>query len=219
VKELILHFNDFDAVIFDMDGTMIDNMFYHKRAWMEFTGRHGIYPSEKEFKQKFSGLKNDKILEGIFNKKLTEQEVTSHAEKKEQLYRDLYAPHIQEVKGLTDILNTLKTHNKKVAVATTAPKKNRDFGLEALRMTDTFSVVLGEEDVIHSKPDPGIYLEAAKRLGVEPGRCLVFEDSPPGVTAGKAAGMKVIGILTTHSEEDLKDADYQIRDFTAISFQ
>ena len=146
------------------------------------------------------------------------EEINSHAEKKEQLYRELYAPHIQEVRGLTEILQLLKSHNKKIAIATTAPKKNRDFGLEALGMSDIFSVVLGEEDITRGKPHPEIYLETAKRLGVTPDRCLVFEDSPPGVASGKSAGMTVVGLLTTHSEEELKDANYQVRDFTAVKF-
>lgn len=214
-----INLSDFDAVIFDMDGTMIDNMRYHKKAWMEYVKKHGMTITDEEFSQKISGNKNDKIFENIFNKVLTRAELDTYAEEKEALYRELYAPVIEEVPGLKKILKELREHNKKLAIATTAPKKNREFGLTALDLNDSFSVILGEEHVIHSKPAPDIYLETAKQLGVAPEKCIVFEDSPPGVTAGKAAGMKVIGILTTHSKEDLKDADYQVSDFTHISFK
>lgn len=209
---------DFDAVIFDMDGTMINNMNYHKNAWMEFAKRHGQNFSEEEFKEKFSGKKNDKIFQMIFNNKLTEEEIAEFTEEKEGIYRELYASDIIEVPGLTNTINILHTNHKKLAVATTAPKKNREFGLSALHLTDSFEVILGDEDVTKGKPDPEIYIKTANQLGVTEKRCLVFEDSPPGVASGKNAHMTVIGILTTHSMEDLKDADYCVTNFTNLTF-
>lgn len=216
---IYINLKDFEAVIFDMDGTMINNMLYHKKAWMEFAKRHGLTLTEEEFREKFSGKKNDKIFAMIFQKDLTSDEITTYTEEKEGIYRELYAPDIKEVSGLFDVLELLKSHNKKLAIATTAPRKNREFGLEALHLTDTFPVILGDEDTTKGKPDPEIYLETAKRLAVEPNKCLVFEDTPPGVQAGKSAGMTVIGILTTHSKEDLSEADYCIKDFTGVKFQ
>src|SRR6185503_15626907 len=94
-----IKFEDFDAVIFDMDGTMINNMIYHKKAWMEFAKRHGLHISEEEFKEKISGKKNDKIFQMIFNKDITPDEIDSFTEEKEGIYRELYAPHINEVHG------------------------------------------------------------------------------------------------------------------------
>lgn len=213
-----LSLTDFDAVIFDMDGTMINNMIYHKKAWIEFAKRHGLSFTEEEFKEKISGHKNDKIFQTIFNDALTEAEVAQHTEEKEAIYRELYASAIEEVPGLTKFINFLKEHGKQLAIATTAPRKNREFGLTALNLSDSFSIILGDEDVAQGKPHPQIYLETAKRLGFDPGRCIVFEDSPPGIASAKGAGMTVVGLLTTHSEEDLKDADYRVRDFTAITF-
>ncbi len=215
----ILNLSDFDAIIFDMDGTMINNMVYHKKAWMEFAKRHGLELTEEEFKEKFSGKKNDKIFEMIFNKDLSDEEIVSYTEEKEGIYRELYASDIKEVAGLFETLQVLKAQNKKLAIATTAPRKNREFGLEALHLGGTFPVILGDEDVTKGKPDPEIYLETAKRLGVDPSRCLVFEDTPPGVASGKNAGMTVVGIMTTHSEEDLHLADYWVKDFTSLNFR
>jgi beta-phosphoglucomutase len=209
---------DFDAFIFDMDGTMINNMNYHKKAWMEFAKKHGQNFSEEEFKEKFSGKKNDKIFQLIFNNKLTVDEVAEFTEEKEEIYRKLYAPDITEVPGLTNIIKILHKNHKKLAVATTAPEKNREFGLSALHLIDSFDVILGDEDVTKGKPDPEIYLKTASQLGVSEKKCLVFEDSPPGVAAGRNAYMTVIGLLTTHSKEDLKDAKYCITDFTNLTF-
>lgn len=213
-----IKFAEFDAAIFDMDGTMINNMEYHKKAWKEFAKRHGLDLTDEEFKEKLSGKKNDQIFNMIFNKELTTEEIAQYTDEKESVYRELYAADIEPVPGLHDVLTTLQSAGKKLAVATTAPKDNRDFGFKALGLENTFSVILGDEHVTKGKPHPEIYLEAAKMLGIDPSRCIVFEDSPPGIQSGKEAGMKVISILTTHTEEDNKNADYFVKDFTQLTF-
>jgi HAD superfamily hydrolase (TIGR01509 family) len=201
-----------------MDGTMINNMEYHKKAWKEFAKRHGLELTDEEFKEKLSGKKNDQIFNIIFGKELTAEEIAQYTDEKESVYRELYAADIEPVTGLHDVLTTLQLAGKKLAVATTAPKDNRDFGFKALGLEHTFSVILGDEHVTKGKPHPEIYLEAAKMLGIDPSRCIVFEDSPPGIQSGKEAGMKVISILTTHTEEDNKNADYFVKDFTQLKF-
>lgn len=214
--QITLH--DFDAAIFDMDGTMINNMAYHKKAWKEFAKRHGFEISDDEFKEKISGKKNDQIFAGIFGNTITPDEIKKYTEEKEAIYRELYAADIEPIAGLHHTITALKQAGKKIAVATQAPKDNRDFGFKALGLESIFDALLGDEHIINGKPHPEIYLETAKQLGVDPARCLVFEDSPPGVASGKAAGMKVVGILTTHSEEDLKNADFRVKDFTQLRF-
>lgn len=209
---------DFDAVIFDMDGTMINNMEYHKKAWKEFAKRHGFDVTGEEFKEKFSGKKNDQIFKLILGEDIFADDIAKYTEEKEALYRELYAPDIKPIAGLHEVITTLQNAGKKLAVATTAPKDNRDFGFKALGLENIFSVVLGDEDVTKGKPHPEIYVETAKKLGVDPSRCIVFEDSPPGVQSGKDAGMKVVSILTTHTEEDNKAADYFVTDFTQLEF-
>lgn len=209
---------DFDAAIFDMDGTMINNMSFHRDAWLAFAKRYGQDLTPKEFAEKFSGKKNDQLFEMFFNKKLNKEEITLFTEEKEGMYRALYAKAITEISGLTKVLKELQLQNKKLAIATTAPKANRDFGLEALGLTDIFLVILGDEHVTNGKPHPEIYLKTAEQLEVQPNRCLVFEDSPPGVKAGINAGMKVVGVLSTHAKEDLRDADYFIHTYKEKKF-
>src|SRR6266581_2789148 len=96
------------AAIFDMDETMINNMPYHKRAWKEFFKKHGLTFTEDEFRHKISGKKNDQIFEIVFGRKLTPEELRTYTEEKEALYRELYKPEIQEVKGLSEIIHELQ---------------------------------------------------------------------------------------------------------------
>lgn len=206
------------AAIFDMDGTMINNMEYHQKAWAEFLKRHGISFTTEEFKEKISGKKNDQIFSLVFGKELSSEEIKQYTEEKEDLYRELYKPEIKEVPGLNNTIQELEKRDIKLAIATTAPEKNRNFGLKSLQLTDKFPIILGDEHVSHGKPHPEIYLETAKQLGVLPSECLVFEDSPPGVGSGKNAGMMVVGILTSHTAEQLHEADYTIKNFTELEF-
>ena len=114
------------------------------------------------------------------------------------------------------MLNSIKKRDKKLAIATTAPKENREFVLNALGLEEYFEVILGEEDVQKGKPDPEIYLKTAELLGVAPDSCIVFEDSPVGVASAKNAGMTVVGITTTHSEDELEKADIIVQNFTEL---
>lgn len=207
---------NYKAVIFDMDGTMINNMAHHKRAWQAFLKQHDITLTEEEFRNKISGKKNDQIFELVFGRKLNKDEELKYTEEKEAMYRELFKPDIKEVAGLTKLIETLHAHGIKTAIATTAPAKNRDFALKELGLDGKFEVILGDEHVSKGKPHPEIYESTAKQLGVASEDCLVFEDTPSGVASGKSAGMTVVGILSSHSANELHDADYVVRDFTEI---
>lgn len=208
-----------EAVIFDLNGTMVNDMGYHKKAWIEFCKRHEVNLTEKEFDEKFSGRKNSEMLPLIIGKKLSEDEIKKFSEDKEQIYRDIYSKFLDEVPGLKNLIQKLKAHNLKIAIATTAYEKNRRFILDYLGLENLFDLILGEEHVMHGKPHPEIYLKTAEQLGINPSKCLVFEDSPPGVESAKRAGMRVIGILTTHTKEDLVGADSCIKDFNQLDIE
>lgn len=211
-----INFSQYKAAIFDMDGTMIRNMSHHKKAWQEFLQRHGVHLSDEEFQQKISGKKNDAIFELVFGKRLSDDELARYADEKESIYRELYKTDIEEVEGLTDFISKLQRLGIKTAIATTAPKSNRDFALDALSLDGKFEVILGDEHVSNGKPHPEIYLETAKLLDVEPKDCVVLEDSPPGIRSGEAAGMTVIALQTSHDASDLSEADYLVSDFTEL---
>jgi beta-phosphoglucomutase family hydrolase len=207
------------AAIFDMDGTMINNMAYHQKAWGEFCRRHGILMNDHEFRHKISGKKNDQIFSLLFNAQLTAEQQAGYTAEKEAIYRELYAPDIRAVDGLDQIITELHNIGLKLGIATTSPIANRSFVLPALGLDASFDTILGEEDVTKGKPDPEIYLLAAQHLNVNPSDCIVFEDSPPGVQAGKTAGMYVVGLLTTHTKEELALADICVNDFNELELQ
>lgn len=211
-----LDLKNIKAAIFDMDGTMVSNMEYHKNAWIEFAKEYGINLTAEDFKKKLSGRRNKETFEILFNKTLSKDAIEKYTEEKEALYRQIYAPFIKEVAGLTNILQKFKSKGIRLAIGTTAPLKNRIFVLDNLKLNKVFEVILGEEHVKNGKPDPEIYLKVAQDLGVNPNECLVFEDTPFGIKAGKNAGMKVIGVLTRHTKEELKDADATITDFNEL---
>ncbi|HSW37845.1 MAG TPA: HAD family phosphatase [Candidatus Saccharimonadales bacterium] len=209
---------DFKAAIFDMDGTMINNRVHHEKAWQEFLRRHNITLTEEEFRQKISARKNNEIFELIFGLRPSPEDMQAYADEKEEIYRKIYKPDIKEIDGLSKIIAELHERGIKTAIATTSPSKNRDFVLETLGLVGKFEVILGDEHVAKGKPHPEIYLSTAKELGVSPDQCIVFEDSPPGVESAKKAGMTVVGILSSHSANDLHEADYMTDDYRQISF-
>lgn len=211
-----LDLSKFEAVVFDMDGTMIDNTPFHQKAWIKFCEGHGIKLTEEDYLVKVSGKRNDAILELLFERKIGSDEYLKLDEEKESIYRELYLPHLSAVSGLKNFLNKLKATGMKLGVATTSPYKNRVMVLEALGLNDFFEVIIGGEDTKQGKPHPEIYLTVAGKLGVNPEKCLAFEDTPSGIKSAKGAGMTVVAVLTSHLKDELKQADYFIKDYTEL---
>jgi len=132
------------------------------------------------------------------------------------IYRELYARNIKEIEGLTNLIDKLQKRKLKLAIATTAPKENRDFILEGIGLSDTFNIIVGDEDVIRGKPHPEVYLKAAEKLAIDPSKCVAFEDTPSGVESAKSAGMTVVALTTSYTKEELKEADIVIKDFSEL---
>jgi HAD superfamily hydrolase (TIGR01509 family) len=204
------------AVVFDMDGVIVDTNPTHKIAIQQFCGRYGFNLTEEELRTKVYGRTNRDWITNLFGK-LTEEQLEAYAFEKEQLFRELYAPIIEPVKGLVTFLELLKANNIPRSIATSAPPANVDFVLSATGIGHYFDLILDERVVSRGKPDPEIYLKSAKALNLPNAQCIVIEDSLSGVAAAKASGSKVIGITTTHSEEELKNTDLTIRDFDDLS--
>jgi beta-phosphoglucomutase len=185
------------AFIFDMDGVIVDSNPHHRRAWEEFNRRYGLETTEA-MHQRMYGKRNDQIVRDFFGAALSAEEVEARGAAKEALYRANIAGRVETmlVPGLRDFLDRYRDIPK--AVASNAEPANVDFLLEQAGLLPYFSVVLNGHQVSHPKPDPEIYLKAADMLSVAPAGCIVFEDSYSGVEAGRAAGMKVMGLSTTH---------------------
>lgn len=205
------------AVIFDMDGVVVDNIPYHFDAWRQFATRYGLHLSDDELTRYVNGRVAKEVLEYLFKKELAAEEVHRYTEEKEGVYRDLYRPHLKPTEGLLPFLETLRTEGIPTAVATSAPYSNIDFTLGGTGTRPYFPEIVDARHVKRGKPDPEIYLQAAERLGMAPHQCIVIEDALLGVQAGLGAGMKVIGITTTHTASELSNTHLVIADFRALS--
>ncbi|MGD2294665.1 MAG: HAD family phosphatase [Candidatus Aminicenantes bacterium] len=206
------------AVIFDMDGVIVDNMEYHKKAWGIFLEKYAPDIELEEFSKHFGKVNRD-LLQIVFKREISGEEESRFGEEKEAIYREIYADHIVPTAGLLDILDSLKNNSIKTAVATAAPRINMDFMFEKTGIRKYFDVLIDATEVTRGKPDPEIYLKAAERLNRHPKDCLVFEDSFPGVQAARNAGMKVVALATSHPADRLQNADSVIKDFTEINFE
>jgi HAD superfamily hydrolase (TIGR01509 family) len=139
---------------------------------------------------------------------------------KEVIFRDLVRQDsIEPVPGAVEFVRELHRRNIPLGVGSSAPRENIEACLEALRLNGAFASVVSGGEVVRGKPAPDIFLNAARRLGMDPERCIVFEDAPAGVAAAQAAGMRVVGLLTAHSKSALDGATRHARDFTELSVE
>jgi beta-phosphoglucomutase len=203
------------AIIFDMDGVIVDSNPFHKIALKQFAHAHGYDLSEELLREKIYGRTNKDWLTNLFGT-LTAQQVNQYGEEKEKMYRDLHRKDIRPVDGLIPFLEALDRHRIPRAIATSAPPSNVEFALGSTGTNRFFTIILDETFITHSKPHPEIYQKAVAALKLAPSQCIVIEDSLSGVRAGKAAGCRVVGITTTHSADELCETDFVIDDFTEL---
>jgi beta-phosphoglucomutase len=203
------------AFIFDMDGVIIDSNPFHKIALKQFCQKYGHDLSEDQLKEKIYGRTNRDWITNVFGK-LDEKKLRAYAEEKEALFRKIYEQDVHALNGLINFLEAMDRLGIPRAIATSAPRANVDFTLIHTGIEKYFPVILDDSFVSRGKPDPEIYIKTVEALGLAPENCVVFEDSLSGVTAGKRAGCKVVGVTTTHSREELSETDLVIGDFTEI---
>ncbi|MDB5223588.1 MAG: family phosphatase [Chitinophagaceae bacterium] len=206
------------AVIFDLDGTLIDNNSFHLQSWRQYLKNIGREISEEEYKKNINGRTNKDAIEYIYARKMNDEEALKYALEKEAVYRKLYEPHIKPVTGLMELLGALHERQLPMAIATSGIQVNIDFMFSHLPIEKYFKVVVNSAHITMGKPDPEIYIKTAALLGIPQNNCLVFEDAAVGVSAAKSAGMKVIAITTTQCKEELSNADMIIHDYTAENF-
>lgn len=194
------------AFIFDMDGTLVDNMRFHGEAWQRMLLENGIETDANQFLVKTAGKTNREIIPSFF-KEATEEKLLELGLRKEIIYREIFLPERKAIKGAEEFMQTAKTLGVKMAVATAAPVANVEFVLDGLNLRRFFDVITTAADVSNGKPDPEVFLKSAEELGVDPKNCLVFEDAVNGFEAAHRAGMKSIGIATVNSIEDILKLD------------
>lgn len=189
-----LHLTPGLGLIFDLDGVIIDSMPFHQRAWQRYLEVTGIGSSDSlDF---MHGQRNEEIVRGLLGPEADLQTVIAHGAAKEQMYRDMLRERLGEhlVDGIAEWLEHVS--GAPIALATNAERANVDFVLDGGGLRPYFDAIVDGSQVEKPKPAPDVYLRAAELLKIPPRNCIVFEDSPVGVAAAVAAGMRVVGVLT-----------------------
>jgi HAD superfamily hydrolase (TIGR01509 family) len=206
----------FRGAVFDLDGTLVDNIRFHFEAFRALATRLGLVMNEATF-QSFNGLKNEDIFPRFLGRTLTRAESEALSDEKEATYRALYAPELVAHHGADALLDRLRAGGMKLAVASSAPPANRKLVLDGLGWNERFDAVVASEG-LRGKPAPDVFLAAAERLGVTPDACIAFEDAVNGVQAAAAARMLVVGVTTNVDAATLAAAGarFTIADFVSL---
>ena len=193
----------YEAYLFDLNGTIIDDMQFHARAWYDILTND--LNSEITFEETILEMygKNSELLERVFGKgHFTQQRMDELSMEKELKYQAAFKPHLKLINGLGEFLEKAQAKGIKMAIGSAAIPFNIDFVLDNLNIRKYFPVIVSAEDVILSKPHPETFTKGAELLNVDYAKCLVFEDAPKGIEAAHHAGMQSIALTTLHQPED-----------------
>ncbi|MDJ0732833.1 MAG: HAD-IA family hydrolase [Nostocaceae cyanobacterium] len=204
------------AILFDLDGTIVNTDPIHYQAWREMLKNHGMDIDEAFYKQRVSGRTNPEIIKDILPH-LSADAGEKFAADKEAMFRH-QATNLQPLPGFAQLLAWTQKHQLKRALVTNAPKLNVYFMLEVLGITESFDTIVLGEDCIAAKPDPTPYQVALDNLGIKAAGAIALEDSPSGIRAAVGAGIPTVGITSTRNPQNLKDvgAFMSIPDFTDL---
>jgi beta-phosphoglucomutase family hydrolase len=195
------------AAIFDWDGVIVDSSRAHELSWEQLAHLENRTLPADHFKRSF-GMRNEQIFPDILHWTADPTEIKRLALLKEKLYRDIIRQNgIAPIPGVAEFLDQLRATSVPCAIGSSTPRENIDCVMEMIGLRSHFGVIVAGEDVTRGKPNPEVFLLAASGLGVTPERSVVFEDAHVGIEAARAAGMKVVGVATTHLASSLADAD------------
>jgi beta-phosphoglucomutase len=166
------------GVVFDLDGTLTDNMPCHAEAFAMFLVRHALPPLTMEMRERIDGKRNAEIFPILFGREISAVETQRFEEEKESAYRELSRDRLRPIAGVVPLLERLEARGIGVAVATSAPEKNVAHTLSAIGLADRLALVVRSDAVPRGKPHPDVFLQAARELGVPADACLAFEDAP-----------------------------------------
>lgn len=188
------------ALVFDLDGTLTDNMAAHAEAFAEFMQRRGRPTLTMADRRRLDGKRNSEIFPDLFGRSMTPAELLAFEEEKEGIYREASQGRLEPMPGLHEVIAGARRHGVRVAVATSAPRANVEHTLREIGMEWLLAHVVRGDEVPRGKPFPDVFLEAARRVGLPPDQCLAFEDAPIGVEAAVTAGMACIALTTSFDE-------------------
>jgi beta-phosphoglucomutase-like phosphatase (HAD superfamily) len=192
-----------EALIFDMDGTIVDSMPWHAKSWVEFTRRHGVEMELAEIMRRTTGRNGVECMCEVFDRQVPHAEALTLIAEKELIYRELFAPVFAEVGGFRRFAADAAARGMKIGIGTAGDRHNIAFTFSHLKMESAPHAVVGGDEGLPGKPEPAIFLEAARRLDVDAAQCIVFEDAPLGIEAARRAGMRAVAVCTSHSPREL----------------
>lgn len=199
------------AALFDWDGVVIDSASAHERSWEDLAEETG-YPLPEDHFLKGFGKRNEVIFPEVLRWTEDPEEIRVLSLRKEALYRDIVARDgVRVLPGVRTYLESLQRAGIPCVVGTSTQRANVELIFERENLAGFFMEVVASEDVTRGKPDPEVFLIAAQKAGMDPAGCVVFEDAVYGIEAAKAGGMKSVGVLTTHAEKGLPEADREVR--------
>lgn len=191
----------YKAFLFDLNGTMINDMPYHIRAWHRILNDLGANITLERMKEECYG-KNEEVIERVMPGHFSPEEKKKMGFEKEKQYQQEFKPHLQLLPGLTEFLLQAQQSGIKMAIGSAAIMFNIDFVIDNLDIRSYFGALISADNVVKSKPDPETFLECATALGIDPVDCLVFEDAPKGVEAAANASMDCVVLTTMHEEHE-----------------
>ncbi len=195
------------AIIFDVDGTLVDSLPYHHESWRIFFKNNNLEENDfTEILKEYKGGGTLELMTSVFGDMYTKDELKTMTDDKEIIFRDIYKSKIYPIEGLKKFLDNLKENNILLSIGSNAIRKNVLMTIEELSITNYFSYIICGDEVSKGKPDPEMYIKTLSNLNIRKDECVIFEDSIEGVTAAKNADIKVIGITSSQSSEILKSA-------------
>lgn len=204
------------AVIFDMDGVLVDSYYAHFQSWQRLYGEVGVEYTEETFSADF-GRTSRELLVKTLGAGLTNDRLKELDDRKEAIYRDILRESFPAMDGAAELLDELVANGVRLAIGSSGPPENVALVLEKLAGAANFNATVTGADVTRGKPDPQVFLIAAERLGVAPASCAVVEDAVHGITAAKRAGMTAIALTGTLERAELAAADAVVDSLRQLS--
>jgi HAD superfamily hydrolase (TIGR01509 family) len=199
-----INFSKYKAFVFDLNGTLVNDMPYHIKAWHDELNRLGSNITMEEMKHQCYG-KNDELLERVFPGRFTMEEKISIGNNKEAVYRVEFKPHLKLIEGAFEFITAAHQKNIPMAIGSAAILSNIEFVIQGTNIDHCFTAIVSADDVSISKPHPETFLSCAQQLQIDPSEILVFEDTPKGVECALNANMDAVVILGGHTLEEFQD--------------
>lgn len=206
------------AVLWDVDGVIVDSYEGHLLSWQETWAKRGIDFTEEDFKRVF-GMRNAEIVPLYLGKDVSQETIEQIGWEKEDSFRRMVRGKITALPGVMTLFRDLRDNGYMQALVSSTPVENLEMIVDSLKIKPFFKEMISSKDVSRGKPDPQCFLLAAERMGVAPDRCIVMEDAVAGVEAAKRGGMHCVAVTTTNPAEKLKKADIIVSALTDIDIR